>query len=200
MFNDGNLIFGSLASNSLKDLKFVWEKRTDTELSIFTSAFFDLNLSADEEQWLCDNFNTLAKALAPAESAASADAGPAPTPREQSKKTDAANKTPAAKVDTAGTESDDLELRDVGSRLGCVSGARGHRGLARGRGRGTGSRMKTRAVRLQPHEVRRQAPRLVTTGTTGQLAVPLEDPLDRLAKRIMIMCKDGKVVSVAIAP
>ena len=72
------------------------------------------SLSTDEEQWLCDNFNTLAKAPAPAESAASADAGPAPTPREQSKKTDAANKTPAAKVDTAGTESDDLELRDVG--------------------------------------------------------------------------------------
>ena len=135
IFNDANPIFGTLASNSLKDLKFVWEKRK-------------------------------------------------------------ASKTPAAAVDIAGTESDDLELRDVGR----ASGARGPGGLARGRERGTGSRIKARAVRLQSHEVGRQAPRLVTTRTTGQLEVPLEHPLDRPAKRIKHVSKDGKVVSVALGP
>ena len=95
-------------------------------------------------------------------------------------------------MDTADTESDDLELRDVGR----ASGARGHEGLARlgGRGRGTGSRMKALAVRLLQHKVRRPAPRQVITGTTGQLEVPLEDPLDRPAKRIKHLSKDGKVV------
>ena len=34
----------TLASNTLKDLKFVWEKRTGTELGTFTSAFFQLRL------------------------------------------------------------------------------------------------------------------------------------------------------------
>ena len=63
--------------------------------------------------------------------------------------------------------------------------------------------MKARAVRLQQHEVRHPAPRLVTTGTTGQLEVPLEDLLDNLdrpAKRIEHVSKDGEVVSVSIGP
>ena len=82
--------------------------------------------------------------------------------------------------------------------LSCAtSGARGHGGLERGQGRGAGSRIKARTVRLQPNEVRRPAPRLVATGTTGQLEVPLEDPLDRPAKLIKHVSKDGKMVSVA---
>ena len=89
------------------------------------------------------------------------------------KKADAATSLAAA-VDT---ESDDLDL-------GRTSGTRGHGGIARGRGRETGSLIKARAVTLKQHEVRRQAPRLVATGTTGQLEVQLEDPLDRPAKLI----------------
>ena len=79
------------------------------------------------------------------------------TARAQAKKADAANRPPVAAVDTAGTESEDLEL---GHATGGV--------LARGRGRGTGSRIKARAVRLKTHEVRRPAPRLVATEQRGK--------------------------------
>ena len=47
-----------------------------------------------------------------------------------------------------------------------------------GRGRG---RVKQMAVRFQPHQVRRPAPRLVAT---GQLEMPLEDLADRPAKNL----------------
>ena len=71
----------------------------------------------------------------------------------------------AAAVDPAGTESDGLEQRDAGR-------ASSARGVGNGRGQGRG-RVKQKTVRLQPHEVRRPAPRLVATGATGQLEVPL---------------------------
>ena len=67
----------------------------------------------------------------------------------------------AAVVDPAGIESDELEKRDAGR----TSRARG---VGNGRESGRG-RVKQKAVRLQPHEVRRPAPRLVATGATGQL-------------------------------
>ena len=119
---------------------------------------------------------------------------PAPITWAQAKKGDAANKPPAAAaVDPAGTESDDLEQRDAGR-------ASSARGGGKGRGRGRGSRIKAKAVRLQPHEVRRLAPRLVTTGTTGQLEVPLEDQMDRPAKKLKHVSKDRKVVSIVIGP
>ena len=71
----------------------------------------------------------------------------------------------AAAVDPAGTESDGLEQRDAGR-------ASSARGVGNGRGQGQG-RVKQKAVRLQPHEVRRPAPRLIATGATEQLEVPL---------------------------
>ena len=63
----------------------------------------------------------------------------------------------AAAVDPAGIESDDLEKRDAGR----ASSARGV-GNEHERGQGRG-RVKQKTVRLQPHEVRRPAPRLVAS-------------------------------------
>ena len=74
----------------------------------------------------------------------------------------------AAAVDPAGTESDGLEQRDAGR----ASSARGV-GNGRGQGRGPRGRVMQKEVRLQPHEVQRPAPRLVATGSTGHLEVPL---------------------------
>ena len=96
----------------------------------------------------------------------------------------------AAAVDPAGIESDDLEKRDAGR-------ASSARGVGNGQGRG---QVKQKAVRLQPHEVRRPAPRLVATGATGQLEVPLEDPVDRPAKKLKHVSTEGKVVSIATGP
>ena len=110
----------------------------------------------------------------------------------QAKKTEAANRSPAAAADAAGTESDDVEQRDAGR-------ASSSRGVGTGRGRGRG-RVKQKAVRLQPHEVRRPAPHLVATGATGQLEVPLEDPVDRPAKKLKHVSTEGKVVSIATGP
>ena len=93
-------------------------------------------------------------------------------------------------MDPAGIESDDLEKRDAGR-------ASSARGVGNGRGRG---RVKQKAVRLQPHEVRRPAPRLVATGATGQLEVPLEDPVDRPAKKLKHVSTEGKVVSIVTGP
>ena len=95
-------------------------------------------------------------------------------------------------MDSAGTESDDLEQCGAGR-------ASSARGVGNGRGRGRG-RVKQRVVRLQPHEVRRPAPLLVATGATGQVEVPLEDPMDRPAKKLMHVSKEGKVVSIATGP
>ena len=67
----------------------------------------------------------------------------------------------AAADDPAGIESDDLEERDAGR-------ASSARVVGNGRGQGRGL-VKQKAKRLQPHEVRRPAPRLVATGATGQL-------------------------------
>ena len=121
IFIDLNLIFGTLATNSLKDLKFVWEKRTGKELGTFTTEFFDLGLRTcpqTRKSGLAIIATHLLRLLRLTKvlPRASADASPAPTTRAQSKKADAANKTPspAAAVDTAGTVSDDLELRNVG--------------------------------------------------------------------------------------
>ena len=86
------------------------------------------------------------------------------------------------------------------ARVGRASSARGV-GTGRGQGRG---RVKQKAVRLQPHEVRRPAPRLVATSVatwaTGQLEVPLEDPVDRPAKKLKHVSTEGKVVSIATGP
>ena len=98
----------------------------------------------------------------------------------------------AAAADAAGTESDDVEQRDAGR----TSSARG---VGNGRGRGRG-RVKQKAVRLQQHEVRRLAPRLVATGATEQLEVPLEDPVDRPAKKLKHVSKEGEVVSIETGP
>ena len=98
----------------------------------------------------------------------------------------------AAAVDPAGIESDDLEKRDA-------ERASSARGVGNGRGQGRG-RVKQKAVRLQPHEVRRPAPRLVATGATGQLEVQLEDPMDRPAKKLKHVSTEGKVVSIATGP
>ena len=101
-------------------------------------------------------------------------------------KTEEANRPPAAAAaDAAGTQSDDVEQQDAGR-------ASSARGVGNGRGRGRG-RVKQKVVRLQPHEVRRPAPHLVATGTTGQLEVPLEEPVDRPAKKIKHASKEGKV-------
>ena len=100
----------------------------------------------------------------------------------------------AAVVDPAGIESDDLEKRDAGR----ASSARGV-GNEHERGQGRG-RVKQKTVRLQPHEVRRPAPCLVATGATGQLEVPLEDPVDRPAKKLKHVSTEGKVVSIATGP
>ena len=51
--------------------------------------------------------------------------------------------------------------------------------------------------RLLGSEVRRPAPRL---GTTGQLDVPLEEPVDRPAKKLKHVSKEGKVVSIVTGP
>ena len=74
----------------------------------------------------------------------------------------------AAAVDPAGTESDGLEQRVAGR----ASSARGV-GNGRGQGRGRVKQKAVRQLRLQQREVRRPAPRLVATGATGQLEVPL---------------------------
>ena len=96
----------------------------------------------------------------------------------------------AASADAAGAESDDVEQRDAGR-------ASSAHGVGNGRGRGRG-RVKQKAVRPQQrHEVRRPAPRLVATGTTGQLEVLLEEPVDRPAKKLKHVSKEGKVVSIA---
>ena len=84
------------------------------------------------------------------------------------KKAEAINKpTAAAAADSPGTESDDLEPRDAGSRWN--------------------------RTRVQ-HQIRR--PRLVATGTKGQL----EDPMDRPAKKLKHVSKDRKVVSIVTGP
>ena len=98
----------------------------------------------------------------------------------------------AAAVDPVGIGSDDLENCDAGR----TSSARG---VGNGPGQGRG-RVKQKAARLQPHEVRRPAPRLVATGATGQLEVPLEDPVDRPAKKLKHLSTEGKVVSIATGP
>ena len=95
-------------------------------------------------------------------------------------------------MDPAGTESNDLELRDAGR-------ASSARGVGNGRGRGQG-RVKQKAVRLQQHEVRRPAPRLVATGATEQPEVLLEDPMDPPARKLKHVSKEGKVVSIATGP
>jgi hypothetical protein len=93
----------------------------------------------------------------------------------------------------AATESDD---HDHDQRcIGRTSDARGRGRLGRGRRRGAGSRVKAQAVRLQPLKIRR--PRPVSTGAAGQLQMPLDDPLDRPAKRVKHVSKHGKVVSAA---
>ena len=194
---------------AFKDLKFVWERRTGMEFEGSLQQLHAIMMipsqakwSSDEERWLRDNCKAFAalKAPAPAPSTASAaraaaspatasaNASPAPTTRAQAKKTEAANKPPAAAAaDAAGTESDDVEQRDAGR-------ASSARGVGTGRGRG---RVKQKAVRLQPHQVRRPAPRLVAT---GQLEVPLEDPADRPAKKLKHVSKEGKVVSIVTGP
>jgi len=93
----------------------------------------------------------------------------------------------------AATESDD---HDHDQRcIGRTSDARGP-GLRDVDGLDeAGSLVKAQAVRLQPHEVRR--PRPVSTRAAGQLEVPLDDPLDRSAKRVKHVSKHGKVVSAA---
>ena len=117
---------------------------------------------------------------------ASADASPAPTTRAQAKKAEAANKPPAAAAaDPAGTESDDLEQRDAGRASSACS--------LKGRGRGAGSQIKAKVVRLEQHQIS-----LVAAGTTGQLDVPFEDPMDRPAKKLKHASKDGKVFSIAM--
>ena len=98
----------------------------------------------------------------------------------------------AAAADAAGTESDDVEQRDARH----TSSARG---VGNGRGRGRG-RVKQKAVRLQPHEVRRLAPSLVATGAMAQLEVLLEDPVNQPAKKLKHVSKEGKVVSIATGP
>ena len=95
-------------------------------------------------------------------------------------------------MDPAGIESDDHEKRDAGR-------ASSARGVGNGRGQGRG-RVKQKVVRLQPHEVRRPAPRLVATGANGQLEVPLDDPVDRPAKKLKYVSTEGKVVSIATGP
>ena len=186
---------------AFKDLKFVLERCTGMEFKKRFTATQSM-LEPMLAKWLrdfCKAFAAL-KAPAPAPSTASAaraaaspatasaNASPAPTTRAQAKKTEAANKPPAAAAaDAAGTESDDVEQRDAGR-------ASSARGVGTGRGRG---RVKQKAVRLQPHQVRRPAPRLVAT---GQLEVPLEDPADRPAKKLKHVSKEGKVVSIATGP
>ena len=65
-----------------------------------------------------------------------------------------------------------------------------------GKGEGESSRRRLGSSRT----TRGPAPRLVATGATGQLEVPLEDPVDRPAKKLKHVGKQGKVVCIATGP
>ena len=97
----------------------------------------------------------------------------------------------AAAVDPAGIESDDLEKRDAGR-------ASSARGVGNGRGQGRG-RVKQKAVRLQPHEVRRPSSGR-HRGNRATRSASLKTQWIDLPRNLSMWASKGKVVCIATGP
>ena len=90
----------------------------------------------------------------------------------------------AAAVDPEGTESDGLEQRDAGR-------ASSARGFGNGRGQRRG-RVKQKEVRLQPHEVRRPAPRGRHRGNRATRSAALKTQWIALPRNLSMWASKGR--------